>query len=187
MNDNGFDTVAEDEVADEVYNLYTSPRSNGTGRTRQRRYIDEEAGYASEFEDDIVEDGDFEMMGAPPPAIRGASPTRQRGTSRRREIRKFRVKVHTQDDTRYIMVGPAVEFGDFEGRIREKFGFRSHLRIRMRDDGDLITMGDQDDLELLIGVAKDDARRENHDMGKMEVRLSILVSNFRTNSIVDMG
>lgn len=187
MNDHGFDGVAEDELADEVYDLYASPRSNGTGRTRQRRYVDEEAEYASEYEDDIVDDGDFEMMGGPPAAVRGSSRTRRRGTSRSREIRKFRVKVHAQDDTRYIMIGPAVEFGDFEGKIREKFGFQSRLRIRMRDDGDQITMGDQDDLELLIGVAKDEARRENQDMGKMEVRLSIVMLMLGTNCIIDMG
>jgi hypothetical protein len=67
------------------------------------------------------------------------------------------------------MIEANIGYGEFEGRIREKFGFRGLLRIRMRDDNDMITMGDQEDLELLLSAARDEARRENQDMGKIEV------------------
>jgi hypothetical protein len=93
----------------------------------------------------------------------------RRGTTRKVDVRKIRVKVHADDDTRFIIVGPAIEFGDFEGKIREKFGFRSRLRIKMRDDGDMVTLGDQDDLDLLMSTAKKAARKAGNDMGKMEV------------------
>lgn len=169
MSDSGFAIVSEDAYADDVYDMYTSPRSNGTGRgvRNQPRYIDEEKEYVSDaYEDDPVEDGEFEMMVAP--TSRAQS---RRAMSRSREIRKFRVKVHAQDDTRYIMIGADIEFGEFEGRIREKFGFRGRLRIRMRDEGDMITMADQDDLDLLLSLARDAARREQNDMGKMEVSI----------------
>lgn len=87
------------------------------------------------------------------------------------EIHKFRIKAHTLEDTRYIMLlSPNITFDVFEDKIRSKFGFReSRLRITMRDDGDVITMGDQEDLELLMASARDVARREGGDMGKMEV------------------
>lgn len=67
------------------------------------------------------------------------------------------------------MIEGNIGYGEFEGRIREKFGFKGLLRIRMRDDNDMITMGDQEDLELLLRAARDEARRENQDMGKIEV------------------
>ncbi|KAL1967054.1 hypothetical protein VTN77DRAFT_3578 [Rasamsonia byssochlamydoides] len=160
----------ENGYADDVYDMYSSPRSNGTSRGgggRQARYIDEEEEYVSDYyEDDPVEEGEFEMMAAPVSRTRS---TRQAPSRSSRGIRKFRVKVHAQDDTRYIMIGPDIDFGDFEGRIREKFGFRSRLRIRMRDEGDMITMADQDDLDLLLSSAREAARREGHEMGKMEI------------------
>lgn len=67
------------------------------------------------------------------------------------------------------MIDPSVGFGEFEGKIRDKFGFRSLLRIKMQDEGDMITMGDQEDLELLLASATEVARREGSDMAKMEV------------------
>ena len=68
-----------------------------------------------------------------------------------------------------MMFGSMVEYGDFEGKIREKFAIKSKLRIRMQDEGDMITMGDQDDLDMLLFSAKEAARKENSDMAKMEV------------------
>jgi hypothetical protein len=171
MSEGGFAPVNEDGYADDVYDMYTSPRSNGRGARNQPRYTDEEDYMSDVFEDDPIGDGEFEMMAAPASRTRSTGP---RGTSRSRPmIRKFRVKVHAQDDTRYIMVGASIDFGDFEGRIREKFGFRARLRIRMRDEGDMITMADQDDLDMLLSVARDAAKKEQLDMGKMEVGNSL--------------
>ena len=87
-------------------------------------------------------------------------------------MRKIRVKVHAED-VRYIMIGSAVEFPDLVDKIREKFGLRKRFKIKVRDDdmpnGDMITMGDQDDLDMAIMSVKATARRERLDMGKMEV------------------
>ena len=69
------------------------------------------------------------------------------------------------------MIGPTVDFAEFETRIREKFGFQSPLRLRVQDDGDMITMVDQEDLDLLLASAREIARREGSEMGKMEVSL----------------
>ncbi|KAJ5731718.1 uncharacterized protein N7483_006226 [Penicillium malachiteum] len=102
---------------------------------------------------------------------RTRSPARysRNANSRRPEVLKFRTKVHAPDDIRYIMIGPSIEFGEFEIKIREKFGFHNPLKIRVQDDGDMITMVDQEDLDLLLSSARDIARREGSEMGKMEV------------------
>jgi len=82
------------------------------------------------------------------------------------------VKVHA-DDVRYIMIGTAIEFPDLVDKIREKFGLRKRFKIKVRDEdvpnGDMITMGDQDDLDMVLMGVKAQARRERLDMGKMEV------------------
>jgi hypothetical protein len=127
------------------------------------RFVEDDEYASDAYEDDSADDEEFEMVRSAP-----ARPMR-RGTTRKVDVRKIRVKVHADDDTRFIIVGPAIEFGDFEGKIREKFGFRSRLRIKMRDDGDMVTLGDQDDLDLLMSTAKKAARKAGNDMGKMEV------------------
>jgi hypothetical protein len=68
------------------------------------------------------------------------------------------------------MIGPTVDFSEFESRIREKFGFQCPLKMKVQDDGDMITMVDQEDLDLLLSSAREVARREGSEMGKMEVR-----------------
>ncbi|CAG8029511.1 unnamed protein product [Penicillium nalgiovense] len=72
------------------------------------------------------------------------------------------------------MIGPKIEFAEFENRIREKFGFRCPLKMKVQDDGDMITMVDQEDLDLLVSSAKEVARREGSEMGKIEVSLSVV-------------
>ncbi|KAA8650494.1 hypothetical protein EYZ11_007666 [Aspergillus tanneri] len=137
---------------------------------QQERYIDEEEEFVSEAcEEDGAADGDFELVGGAQRPTQSSARSSRRANSRRPEVRKFRVKVHAREDTRYIMIGPTVDFGEFEGRIREKFGFHCLLKIRMQDEGDMITMVDQEDLDLLVISAKETARREGSEMGKMEI------------------
>jgi hypothetical protein len=157
----------------------------GRGRHQPPAFIDEEDEYGSDACDgEPIKDGSFELLGAAPggpgssPAQsmqqrRTRSPARysRRANSRRPEVRRFRTKVHAPDDIRYIMIGPTVEFAEFEGKIREKFGFQGGLKMRVQDDGDMITMVDQEDLDLLLASAREVARREGSEMGKMEVSL----------------
>lgn len=129
--------------------------------------------YISEEEDELsmsYDEGDFEMLG-PRPALsaRSSASTRRAGPA----MKKIRVKVHA-DDTRYVLVGSAVEFRDFVDQIRKKFGLRQSFKIKIKDDSDMITMADQDDLEMAIETAKSIARKEKSDMGKMEVSCTIL-------------
>ncbi|MCJ1464176.1 hypothetical protein MMC07_002789 [Pseudocyphellaria aurata] len=107
-----------------------------------------------------------------PPSSRHRS--RSRGTSRSRrplelELKSIRVKVHSGDDTRYIMVAPQVAFEDFVDRVREKFGIRTRFKLKVRDEGDLITMGDRDDWDMAVQSVRKEAGKEGEEMGKMEI------------------
>lgn len=123
---------------------------------------------------------DFEILnsgGPPRPAPRPHSSrnrSRSRGPSRSRrplesELKNIRVKVHSGDDTRYIMVAPQVPFEEFVDRVREKFGIRTRFKLKVRDEGDLITMGDRDDWEMAVQSVRKEAGKEGEEMGKMEV------------------
>lgn len=167
----------EDEYPDELYDMYRNSRSSksGSGKSRQQsRYDEPDDDYASEYDDGSFDEGEFEMISSrPPPRSRASS---NRGGSRRPDIRKIRVKVHAEDN-RYIMIGTAIEFVDLVDRIREKFGLRKRFKIKMRDEdmpnGDMITMGDQDDLEMAIMYVKANAKKERLDMGKLDVSFLI--------------
>lgn len=176
-----FAPVSEVEDAEDVYDMYRNRTSNRSSSRKPRRpRYPEDDDYSSEYENDSVDDGEFEMVrgaGAPRPNRRG-------GTSRRTDARKIRVKAHTEEDTRFIIIGTAIEFGDFEGKIREKFGFKSRLKIKMKDDGDMVTLGDQDDLDLLISSTRLAARKGNNDVGKMEVDFPFLSFTYSEPAIL---
>lgn len=173
----------EDGYPDELYDMYSgssrnsrNSRPNG-GRRPQPNYIEEEEEYASDYDDGSFDEGEFEMVNSrPPPGQRSRAPSTiggGRGSSRRPDIRKIRVKVHAAEDVRYIMIGSAIEFPDMVDKIREKFSMKKRFKIKVRDEdmpnGDMITMGDQDDLEMVIMGVKAAAKKERLDMGKMEV------------------
>ncbi|KAL4927692.1 putative PB1 domain protein [Aspergillus undulatus] len=144
--------------------------ANGGRPFHQQGYIDEEEEYGSSpCDEEVAPDAGFELMGSGSrQRARSCSRGPARGYSRRPEVRKFRVKVHSSEDTRYIIIPPTIEFTEFETRIREKFGFQMLLKIKMQDEGDMITMVDQEDLDLLLMASREMARREGSEMGKME-------------------
>ncbi|CRK14487.1 hypothetical protein BN1708_011136 [Verticillium longisporum] len=171
------DEEGGDAYPDELYDMYQGGRSSrGPSRRpqQQQRYIEEED-EGSDYDDGSFDEGDFEMVSNNPPRRMGTNSTSSggRGASRRPDVRKVRVKVHAED-VRYIMIGTAIEFTDLVDRIRDKFGLRRRFKITVRDDdggpnGDMITMGDQDDLEMVIMSSKAIARRTRQEIGKMEI------------------
>lgn len=171
------DEEEEDEYPGELYDMYRNSRSS-KGRNRpQPRYIEEEDEDGSEYEDDQFDENDFEMLSSRPPPRSRAPSSSGRGSSRRPDIRKVRVKVHASEDTRYIMIGTAIEFPDLVDKIREKFVLRKRFKLKIRDDdmpdGDMITMGDQDDLDMAVMSVKTNARRDRAEMGKMDVSIRV--------------
>lgn len=195
--------IDEDAYPEDVYDMYSAgPRSTrGPGsqsgrrpqqqQQQQQRYDDYDEDDGSDYDGNSVDEGDFEMMN--PRRGTGSVSGSSRGQSRRPEVRKVRVKVHA-DDVRYIMVGTAVEFPDMVDRIRDKFGIRRRFKIKVRDEdspSDMITMGDQDDLEMVMMGVKSQARKNKLEVGKLEVSQKLHVLNradeLMLTMITDLG
>lgn len=192
----------EDAYPDDVYDMYgggggggsRSSRSQRSGGSRaQNRYIEEEEDDASDYDDASFDEGEFEMVSnrRPGPSSVGS----KRTSSRRDALRTIRVKVHAKGDVRYVVVGPAIEFPDFSARIQDKFGLR-RIKIKIKDEdspeGDMITVGDQDDLDYVLSSVKQAARRQRSETGKMEVSSKVtrawaLEQNMLTINLLDLG
>lgn len=172
--------IEEEDEADpaDLYDMYqgrgggssVSRDSRPSTRSRQQpRYPEEDDG--SDY-DGSLGGAEFEMVSNN--RRRQGSRSDSRAASRRPEIRKIRVKVHA-DDVRYLMIGTAIEFQDLVDRIKDKFGLRRRFKIKIKDedmpDGDMITIGDEDDLEMAIQSATNQARRQRLEVAKMEVSL----------------
>lgn len=70
------------------------------------------------------------------------------------------------------MIQPDVNYDTFVEQIRKKFGYtgKDSFKLKMKDEeGDMVTMGDEDDLEMLVMTAKEQAAKDGAEMGKMEV------------------
>lgn len=85
----------------------------------------------------------------------------------------IRAKVHFGEDTRYIITNAGVNFHDFAEAVARKFGVAGgprRVKVRSKDeDGDLITMADQEDFGLAVALCEARARREGADVGRLEV------------------
>lgn len=142
------------------------------------------------------DEGDEEVI-ADSPGVRGSSssapssnshhqhhdprrpPTQRTVSSRSNPIpglRTLRIKVHFGEDTRYIIVSPNCSFREFVETVCKKFqagvigGKSGSVKIKMRDEeGDLITMGDEEDWNMTVEGCRVMARKEESDMGKIEV------------------
>ncbi|KKY31493.1 putative nadph oxidase regulator [Diaporthe ampelina] len=161
----------DDAYPDDLYDMYGAGSRRSNGRRNQQRYIDEEDEDGSDYDGGSIDEGDFEMMNPRRGTGSLSNSGSSRAQSRRPEARKVRVKVHA-DDVRYIMVGTAVEFPDLVDRVRDKFGLRRRFKIKVRDEDspqDMITMGDQDDLEMVMMGVKSQARKQRLEVGKLEI------------------
>ena len=172
-----------EEYPDDVYDLYrntaySNPYENerrSDGARRDRRQYDRDSSGGSL--------DDFEMLNdvGGPPARSGRDlrePSRSRGTSQSRrqvDIRTVRAKVHCGDDTRYIMVSTTVTFEEFLDRVRDKLALKKGFRLRMKDEGDLITVGDRDDWDMAVQTSRKEARKAGEDMARLEVSIQFPV------------
>ena len=143
-----------------------SKSSAHTVKTQQPITISEEKELEDGVSDATLSPLAFEII---PPK---QSHNRHRSHSRRApppELRKIRIKVHAED-MRYVMTTPAVQYQDLAEQIRAKFGIQGAFKLKIKDEeGDSITMGDQDDLDMAISMCRSAAAKERADMGKMEV------------------
>ncbi|KAJ0116566.1 hypothetical protein N8I77_008093 [Diaporthe amygdali] len=161
----------DDAYPDDLYDMYGAGSRRSNGRRNQQRYMDDEDDDGSDYDGGSIDEGDFEMMNPRRGTGSLSNSGSSRAQSRRPEARKVRVKVHA-DDVRYIMVGTAVEFPDLVDRVRDKFGLRRRFKIKVRDEDspqDMITMGDQDDLEMVMMGVRSQARKQRLEVGKLEI------------------
>ena len=75
--------------------------------------------------------------------------------------------------------------------MQDKFGYEKKIRCKVRDDDDgdgMIGLADQEDLDMVVSTAKQNARRERSDFGKMEVSTPNLKAiYFHSNRIYRFG
>jgi hypothetical protein len=164
-----------DGYNDDIYDSYQSRSSRGQygrgskqGGSRRPAYIEEED--EDDYDGSDLDDAEFEMMSRNSKSRRRspARSTRSGGSGGARGVAgKIRVKVHG-NDIRYVFVTGDMTMREFSQSIREKFGMRQNFKVEIKDDGDMITMADQDDLDMAIDTAKDNARRTG-ESPKMEV------------------
>lgn len=179
-----------DEYPDELYDLYRNTAHSNPyapkGSSQRTRSRSRQRAPPTDFIDELDEEAspslhssldEFEILnnagGTLSRPMREES--RSRASSRReKDVRTVRVKVHAGEDTRYLMVSTTIMYEEFLDRVRDKLSLKDRFKVKIKDEGDLITMGDRDDWELAIQTARRQARKESADMGKMEVCLFIL-------------
>lgn len=148
-----------------------SPREPHSAKLNKNRphFISEEPEDLNEVTDD-----------GPPARTMGSQLTDNRRPSTSRvnsdritSVKSIRVKVHFADDTRYMIVASVVSYVEFIEQVMKKFNvMKGGIKVRTKDEeGDLITIGDQDDFDMTTAVSRDVARREASDLAKMEVSL----------------
>jgi hypothetical protein len=166
---------SDDDIIDDYYDNDPYPPSRSSrgaySRSKQSRrpaYIEEED--EDDYDGSDLDDAEFEMMSRTKSRRRSPARSTRSGGSNRGAGSKIRVKVHSSD-TRYVFINSDQLITEFWQQIREKFGVRNKFKVEFKDDGDMITMADQDDLDMAVQTAKSVARKEGSDMAKMEVSL----------------
>lgn len=88
--------------------------------------------------------------------------------------RTIRLKVHHEEDTRYIIAQENVTFEEVCTLIAKKFKLKeSGLSCKTRDeDGDMVTIADQEDLEAAFVVCTERAEKEGAEHLRLKVCLS---------------
>jgi hypothetical protein len=74
------------------------------------------------------------------------------------------------------MINTGLIFEEFLKRVREKLGLKGNFKVKIRDEGDLITVGDADDWDLATGGARREARKMGEDMAKLAVSFLVVES-----------
>ncbi|KXT05110.1 hypothetical protein AC578_7594 [Pseudocercospora eumusae] len=164
--------IEEDPIEAYSEQVMQQQQQSSHQRSRSSAHRSQPVAIEEEDEDDVISPSDshsplaFEII---PPK---QSHQGHRSQSRRApapELRKLRIKVHAED-MRYVMTSPSVTYEELSSQIRTKFGFKGGFKLKIRDeDGDLVTMADQDDLDMAVGMCKAAAAKDRADMGKMEM------------------
>lgn len=178
----GDDTSADDRYPDELFDLYQSTASSNPYQSQSSKsahssrsgpqFQRQQQAYSPDMDRDSGGSSldDFEMLnngsGAPPARNMSSATSRSR---RPVDVRTVRVKMHHNDESRYLMVNTEIIWVEFQDRAREKLGLRGRLKIKMKDEGDMITVGDADDWNMAVQTSKRQARKDGDDMARLQV------------------
>ncbi|KAF1352561.1 hypothetical protein BDV97DRAFT_149497 [Delphinella strobiligena] len=122
----------------------------------------------------------FEILAASTTAPQSQPQSSRSESTQRRHVHsvnmtKIRIKVHGDRDTRYVMISPSTTFPELLEQVKRKFGLLcwegegsgsgsgsgtgtvgARFRLGIRDEeGDMVTMGDQEDLEMAVLACRD--------------------------------
>lgn len=74
------------------------------------------------------------------------------------------------EDTRYIILAESPTFAQMVSAIARKFKLKEEFSVKTKDeDGDMITMEDQDDLDAAMVVCAEVATKEGTEYLRIEV------------------
>ncbi|KAL9054019.1 MAG: hypothetical protein Q9162_004425 [Coniocarpon cinnabarinum] len=188
-----FGAVEANEGADETSQRLVRERE----RSRNRR-SDGRRHEGRRREDDIVEEDESEVVDDDP-GLRGSLGSYNSGRSAATAfssmsaagLKSLRLKVHYPSETRYIVMPSSVSFKDFTDQITKKYGGDvggKPLKIKTKDEeGDIITVGDQEDLDPCLSSARSQARKEGSEVGKLEVRAIFKLEFVDTDQLFRYG
>jgi hypothetical protein len=73
-----------------------------------------------------------------------------------------------------VMIPTDIEITEFIERVAAKFDVsRRKIKCSFRDeDGQMMDLSDQDEMEMLIELAKEDAKLNKREFGRAEVRIA---------------
>ena len=170
--------VQEDPI--EAYSAAVSPPSyHSHQRSISGAYSLKQA-HQSIVEEDETEDS-YSDHSEPPLAFEIVPPKpsypRHRSQSRRTpDLRSIRIKVHTDGEIRYVITSGSPTYEDVVEQMRAKFGYKGTAKLKIQDeDGDKVTLGDQDDLKMALLTCKAAAARDKSELGKMEMWVSEVI------------
>lgn len=77
--------------------------------------------------------------------------------------------------TKIVMIPTDIEIDDFMQRVATKFGVSTRrLKCRFVDeDGSMVDLSDADELEMLIELAKEEAKLNRQEFGRAEVQFPV--------------
>ncbi|KAF4553716.1 Hypothetical protein D9617_6g094480 [Elsinoe fawcettii] len=76
-------------------------------------------------------------------------------------MKRVRVKLHGEHDTRYLMIQPSIPFSELVGMVKTKLAIKGECKLKMRDEeGDFVTIGDGEDWETCLEVVRRGAKGE---------------------------
>lgn len=139
--------------------LITPPMADN-GEENYASLIFDEDGYGYGDDDETK----FEML-PPPQKHMSTQSSFNNNSGPLQKPTKIKIKCYHKD-TRVVLVSANIKYPDLIKRIQEKFAIGASLQLKYKDeDGTLVTMIDQDDLEMAISMVPDAPT----ETGRMEI------------------